>query len=129
MAQSRRDNRSVVEYRRLEDRAEAGARHVTTTDCARSAWLRTGIDLPGEATGILRKPASWREIDLANHGFGQGVGVTPIQLAVAYAAIANGGNLVRPYVVKAAYDATGRPMLTHTPEGSIASSRPRSRTP
>jgi cell division protein FtsI (penicillin-binding protein 3) len=77
---------------------------------------RTGIDLPGEAAGILRKPASWREIDLANHGFGQGVGVTPIQLAVAYAAIANGGYLVRPYVVKAAYDAAGRPLLTHTPE-------------
>jgi cell division protein FtsI (penicillin-binding protein 3) len=77
---------------------------------------RTGIDLPGEATGILRKPGSWREIDLANHGFGQGVGVTPIQLAVAYAAIANGGYLVRPYVVKAAYDAAGRPLLTHTPE-------------
>jgi cell division protein FtsI (penicillin-binding protein 3) len=77
---------------------------------------RTGIDLPGEAPGILRKAASWREIDLANHGFGQGVGVTPIQLAVAYAAIANGGYLVRPYVVKAAYDAVGRPLLTHTPE-------------
>ena len=53
---------------------------------------------------------------MANHGFGQGVGVTPIQLAVAYAAIANGGYLVRPYVVKAAYDAAGRPLLTHTPE-------------
>ena len=52
---------------------------------------RTGIDSPGEAAGILRKPASWRAIDSANHGFGQGVGVTPIQLAVAYAAIANGG--------------------------------------
>ena len=77
---------------------------------------RTGIDLPGEASGILRRPASWREIDLANHGFGQGVGVTPIQLAVAYAAIANGGYLVRPYVVKAAYDAAGRPLLTHTPQ-------------
>jgi cell division protein FtsI (penicillin-binding protein 3) len=77
---------------------------------------RTGIDLPGETPGILRKPASWREIDLANHGFGQGVGVTPIQLAVAYAAIANGGYLVRPYLVKAAYDAAGRPLLTHTPE-------------
>jgi cell division protein FtsI (penicillin-binding protein 3) len=77
---------------------------------------RTGIDLPGETAGILRKPESWREIDLANHGFGQGVGITPIQLAVAYAAIANGGFLVRPYVVQAAYDAAGRPLLTHTPE-------------
>lgn len=77
---------------------------------------RTGIDLPGEAPGILRKPSGWREVDLANHGFGQGVGVTPIQLATAYAAIANGGYLVRPYVVKAAYDAAGSPLLTHTPE-------------
>ena len=42
--------------------------------------------------------------------------MTPIQLAVAYAAIANGGYLVRPYVVKAAYDAAGQPLLTHTPE-------------
>ena len=77
---------------------------------------RTGIDLPGEASGILRKPSTWREIDLANHGFGQGVAVTPIQLAAAYAVIANGGYLVRPYVVKAAYDVAGRPLLTHTAE-------------
>jgi len=77
---------------------------------------RTGIDLPGEAGGLLNKPAGWKEIDLANHGFGQGVAVTPIQLAVAYSAIANGGNIVRPYVVKAAYDAEGRTILTHTPQ-------------
>jgi cell division protein FtsI (penicillin-binding protein 3) len=77
---------------------------------------RTGIDLPGEASGILRKPSTWRDIDLANHGFGQGVGVTPIQLAIAYAAIANGGYLVRPYVLKAAYDADGHPLFTHSSE-------------
>ncbi len=77
---------------------------------------RTGIDLPAEAAGLLSKPSGWKEIDLANHGFGQGVAVTPIQLAVAYAAIANGGNIVRPYVVKTAYDAEGRALLTHTPQ-------------
>jgi cell division protein FtsI (penicillin-binding protein 3) len=77
---------------------------------------RTGIDLPGEASGLLSKPAGWKEIDLANHGFGQGVAVTPMQLAVAYAAIANGGNIVRPYVVKAAYDAEGTTIFTHTPQ-------------
>jgi cell division protein FtsI (penicillin-binding protein 3) len=77
---------------------------------------RTGIDLPGEASGLLSKPAAWKEIDLANHGFGQGVAVTPMQLAVAYAAIANGGNIVRPYVVKAAYDAEGTTIFTHTPQ-------------
>jgi cell division protein FtsI (penicillin-binding protein 3) len=75
---------------------------------------KTGIDLPGEASGLLRPPSTWREIDLANHGFGQGVAVTPIQLATAYAAIANGGVVLRPYVVKAAYDAEGQAILTHT---------------
>ncbi len=77
---------------------------------------RTGIDLPGEAAGLLQKPSTWREIDLANHGFGQGIAVTPIQLAVAYAAIANGGVVLRPYVVRAAYDAESRTLLTHQPE-------------
>ena len=69
---------------------------------------RTGIDLPGESAGLLRPPSTWQPIDLANHGFGQGVAVTPMQLAVAYAAIANGGLVMRPYVVKDAYDAAGR---------------------
>lgn len=77
---------------------------------------RTGIDLPGEANGLLRKSSTWREIDLANHGFGQGIAVTPIQLAIAYAAIANGGMVLRPYVVKSARDAEGNPLLTHTPQ-------------
>lgn len=77
---------------------------------------RTGIDLPGEAAGLIMKPSTWREIDLANHGFGQGVGVTPMQLAVAYAAIANGGLVVRPYIVKTAYDAQGNVIMRHTPQ-------------
>lgn len=77
---------------------------------------RTGIDLPGEANGLLRKSSTWREIDLANHGFGQGIAVTPIQLAMAYAAIANGGMVLRPYVVKSAHDAEGRLLLAHTPQ-------------
>jgi cell division protein FtsI (penicillin-binding protein 3) len=77
---------------------------------------KTGIDLPGEASGLLRPAASWRQIELADHGFGQGLAVTPIQLATAYAAIANGGVVMRPYVLKAAYDAEGRELLRHTPQ-------------
>jgi len=77
---------------------------------------RTGIDLPGEAAGLLNKPKGWRQIDLANHGFGQGVAVTPMQLAVAYAAIANGGNIVRPHIVRAAFDADGGEVLEHPPQ-------------
>lgn len=71
-------------------------------------WLRlgygspTGIDLAGEVRGIVRDPGltPWREIDLANGAFGQGVAVTPIQLATAFAALVNGGTLVKPHVVQ-----------------------------
>ena len=63
----------------------------------------TGIDVAGEVAGLVRDPAvkEWRQIDLANGSFGQGVAVTPIQLATSYAAMLNGGRLVRPHVVKA----------------------------
>jgi cell division protein FtsI/penicillin-binding protein 2 len=66
----------------------------------------TGIDLAGEVGGLVRDPSisSWREIDVANAAFGQGVAVTPIQLARAYAAMLNGGTLVRPHVVAAIGD-------------------------
>jgi cell division protein FtsI/penicillin-binding protein 2 len=62
----------------------------------------TGIDLAGEVVGIVRDPAltPWREIDLANGSFGQGVAVTPIQLATAFAALVNGGSLVHPHIVQ-----------------------------
>jgi cell division protein FtsI (penicillin-binding protein 3) len=62
----------------------------------------TGIDVANEVDGIVRDPAkvAWRQIDLANGSFGQGVAVTPIQLAQSYAAMVNGGTLVQPRVVK-----------------------------
>ncbi|MEO8438256.1 MAG: penicillin-binding protein 2, partial [Chloroflexota bacterium] len=71
-------------------------------------WLRlgygepTGIDVAGEVGGIVRDPAitPWRQIDLANGAFGQGVAVTPMQLAIAYASLMNGGTIVQPHVVK-----------------------------
>ena len=64
---------------------------------------RTGIDVAGEVSGLVRDPATttWREIDLANGAFGQGVAVTPLQLAVAFGAMVNGGTLVSPHVVRA----------------------------
>ena len=64
---------------------------------------RTGIDLANEVSGIVRDPGltPWAQIDLANGSFGQGIAVTPIQLATAYAAIMNGGTLIQPHVVKA----------------------------
>jgi cell division protein FtsI (penicillin-binding protein 3) len=61
----------------------------------------TGIDVAGEVRGLVNDPATnaWRQIDLANGSFGQGVAVTQIQLATAYAALVNGGILVKPHVV------------------------------
>jgi len=66
----------------------------------------TGIDVANEVAGLVNDPAKrpWREIDLANGSFGQGVAVTPIQLAQAYGALLNGGILVQPRVVKAVGD-------------------------
>jgi cell division protein FtsI/penicillin-binding protein 2 len=63
----------------------------------------TGVDVAGEVGGLVNDPAisAWRQIDLANGSFGQGVAVTPMQLAVAYAAMVNGGTLVQPHVVAA----------------------------
>ncbi len=68
----------------------------------------TGIDLPGEASGLLRPPEKWFEVDLAAISFGQGVSVTPIQLTAAAAAIANGGYLMEPYVVEQVVDSQGQ---------------------
>lgn len=72
-----------------------------------ATWLRfgfggkTGIDVVGESQGLVNDPADrrWREIDVANASFGQGVGTTLMQLAVAYSALVNGGVLVRPRLV------------------------------
>ncbi len=59
----------------------------------------TGIDLPGEVSGLLREPSKWFEIDLAAISFGQGLTVTPLQLARAVGAVANGGYLMNAKVV------------------------------
>jgi cell division protein FtsI/penicillin-binding protein 2 len=67
----------------------------------------TGVDLAAETTGRVRPLAEWYPVDLGTISFGQGISVTPLQLAAAYAAIANGGTLYRPYVVASRRDADG----------------------
>lgn len=63
-------------------------------------YAATGIDLPGEATGIMHEPKNMTALDLATNSFGQGIQITALQTAVMYSAIANGGNIMTPYVVK-----------------------------
>lgn len=67
----------------------------------------TGVDLAGEVSGTVRPLAEWYPVDVGTASFGQGVSVSPLQLAMAYAAIANGGTLYRPYVVTSRRDADG----------------------
>jgi cell division protein FtsI (penicillin-binding protein 3) len=67
----------------------------------------TGVDLAGEVTGTVRPLAEWYPVDVGTASFGQGVSVSPLQLAMAYAALANGGTLFRPYVVASRRDADG----------------------
>ncbi|MBI2909088.1 MAG: penicillin-binding protein 2 [Chloroflexi bacterium] len=62
----------------------------------------THVGLSGEAKGQVRtnKTNGWRPIDLSTNAFGQGISVTPLQMITAVSAIVNGGNLMRPYIVK-----------------------------
>ena len=61
---------------------------------------RTGIELPGEVSGLLRPVALWNVYSLGSIPMGQEVAVTPLQLITAHAALANGGRLVRPHLLK-----------------------------
>ncbi len=67
----------------------------------------TGVDLAGESSGTVRPLAEWYPVDVGTASFGQGMSVSPLQLALAYAALANGGTLYRPYVVASRRDADG----------------------
>jgi stage V sporulation protein D (sporulation-specific penicillin-binding protein) len=75
----------------------------------------TGIDLPGEESGIFPSASLWSKTTLPTMGFGQGVAVTAIQMANFYATIANGGLMQRPYVVDHIVDASGSSQRTDVP--------------
>ncbi len=68
----------------------------------------TGIDLPGEVGGTLRPWEDWAKVALGTHAFGHGFSVTTLQMATAFASLANGGFLLEPYVVREVLDETGR---------------------
>ncbi|PYK16827.1 MAG: penicillin-binding protein 2 [Verrucomicrobia bacterium] len=73
---------------------------------------RTGIELPGEIGGLIRPPRAWSKISITRIPMGHEVGVTPLQMTVAMAVIANGGKLITPRIIKS---------IT-TPEGKTISS-------
>lgn len=75
----------------------------------------TGIRVPGETAGILRHYRRWYEIDTAAVSFGQGMSVTNVQLATAMSAIANGGRLMQPMLVRRMSDGHGATIEENKP--------------
>jgi stage V sporulation protein D (sporulation-specific penicillin-binding protein) len=75
----------------------------------------TGVGLPGENPGIVPAPKDWSAPSLATMSFGQGVSVTPIAMARYYSAIANGGLLMQPQIVRAVYDQQGKKIRSIAP--------------
>ncbi|MBI2252720.1 MAG: serine hydrolase [Armatimonadetes bacterium] len=76
----------------------------------------TGIDLPGETTGSIIPLEEWALSNLATCSFGQGIAVTPVQLIAAISAIANGGKLYRPHIVKAIISPNGETVKEFKPQ-------------
>ena len=76
----------------------------------------TGVDLPGESRGLVGTPDTWYGSRIATIGFGQGVSITALQLARAYGAIANGGELMRPLIVRSLVAPNGKVVKTYAPQ-------------
>lgn len=77
---------------------------------------KTGIDSPGETTGILADYRRWSKIDQGTIAYGHGISVSAVQLITAVSAIANGGVLMKPYLVQAVIDHTGEPVKRNLPK-------------
>ncbi|HKS31536.1 MAG TPA: penicillin-binding protein 2 [Chthoniobacterales bacterium] len=76
---------------------------------------RTGVELPGEINGTIRPPQNWSKISITRIPMGHEVAVTPLQMTVAMATIANGGKLVTPRVVKSITTAEGKSVSDFSP--------------
>lgn len=69
---------------------------------------KTDVEIAGEEEGLLRSPEEWLGMAPANVAIGQGLAVTPLQLVMGISAIANGGDLLKPYVIEEVKNATGK---------------------
>jgi cell division protein FtsI (penicillin-binding protein 3) len=76
---------------------------------------RTGVELPGEIPGLIRSPQSWSKISITHIPMGHEIGVTPLQMATAMCAIANGGKLMTPRIVKSITTSDGKTISTLKP--------------
>jgi stage V sporulation protein D (sporulation-specific penicillin-binding protein) len=110
----------IVEFSHNVGAAEVGMSIGAKTfyDMERKAGFGepTGVGLPGENPGIVPPPKDWSAPSLATMSFGQGVSVTPIAMARYYSAIANGGLLMQPHIVRTVYDQQGKKIRSVAPQ-------------
>lgn len=85
---------------------------------------KTGIDLPGEIPGLVKDYRLWSGVSIGSISIGQEIAVTPIQIAAAFSALANGGVLMRPYIVSEVMDRNGTGSRKFGPQikGRVATS-------
>jgi cell division protein FtsI (penicillin-binding protein 3) len=76
----------------------------------------TNLGLPGESRGQLRAPAQWSGLSLATMSIGQEISVTAVQMVAAFSAVANGGRLMQPQIIRAVLDAQGRELRSFEPK-------------
>ncbi len=77
---------------------------------------KTGIELPGETNGIFHDIGNFKEIDLATSSFGQSFNVTPLQMITMVSAVANGGKLMKPHLVKGLVDSEQNLIVEYKPQ-------------
>lgn len=80
---------------------------------------KTGIDLPGESNSLFHQKANFNQVELATASFGQNFTVTPLQQIRGIAAVANGGYLVTPHLVKEMRDSDGKVVYTYDKNESV----------
>jgi cell division protein FtsI (penicillin-binding protein 3) len=77
---------------------------------------KTGVELPGETNGILRKVERWQPSSIGSIAIGQEVGVTPVQMVAAFGALANDGVRIAPHLIREVRDAGGNVVYRAQPE-------------
>jgi cell division protein FtsI (penicillin-binding protein 3)/stage V sporulation protein D (sporulation-specific penicillin-binding protein) len=77
---------------------------------------RTGVDLPGEIPGLVHPPSQWDKLTITRMPMGQSVAVTPLQIVMAMSVIANGGNLMRPHIIRSIKNEDGKTIHEFAPE-------------
>jgi cell division protein FtsI (penicillin-binding protein 3) len=77
---------------------------------------KTGLELPGETSGLIRKVERWQPSSIGSIAIGQEVGVTPVQVAAAYGTVANDGFTIAPHLIREIRDAAGNVVYKTQPE-------------